>query len=138
EQPIAGKLSVLRQWLNALAAAPTPADTARPGAERSDEAPAQDGFGVRTIDSVVTIRNPLPYAFPVFVRWTGDKGWKALTLATNSAELLVTAGANRTATIRFDGSSAPGYQEVTVSLYSKNFVAGGPANWQPRSLNDGM
>jgi hypothetical protein len=89
------------------------------------------------IESVITLRNMTRSAFPVLVAWAGGT-WQSLTLQPGQSQFLVAAGANRVASIRFDGSAAAGYQEARFNLASKDFVAGGPQNWRPYYQNDGM
>jgi RTX calcium-binding nonapeptide repeat (4 copies) len=137
EQPIHGKLSILRQWLASLAAAPTTADVAPAAPARDAAAPAPDGLGQRMIESVVTVRNATGTTLSYQIAWVGGS-WQSVTLRPGANWMVWTAGANRTAVIRFDGSAAAGYQEVRYNLASKDFVAGGPANWRPYYQSDGM
>ena len=124
--------------------------TKTPGGTTQRTQPAQIDYGVAaqnqtaasapsavTIYSVVTIRNETNNIIYYSLQWPGSNSTD-FSVAPYSSRIHWGTGENVTPTIKYDWSFAPGYQEQSYSLTSRDFAGGGSTGLTPSRNTDGM
>ncbi len=114
---------------------------ARPSPKRSVAFEPLEGrqlLASRVALSVITETNLTTIPLVYDLKWQGQSTWQRYTINPGQTQVLTVPRQSAYASVRFDESFAPGYQERSLVLPSKNFVASGLENWQPSARTHGM
>jgi hypothetical protein len=88
------------------------------------------------IESVITIKNSTSTTMTYYIQF-GSTQWQTVKLMPGQVMVHRAAGADRLGVIQFGNGSVDDYRQIRYTLYSKNFVTGGPEVWN-RTTSDGM